>query len=67
MGGLHLAHGGYVTPSKIFTESLFAERGIRWISRAHVSQVERGRAHYETLEGDQRTLDFDFAMLLPPF
>jgi sulfide:quinone oxidoreductase len=67
MGGMHLSHGGYVTPSKIFTESLFAERGLHWVRRAHVRQVEAGRAHYETLEGEQRTIDFDFAMLLPPF
>lgn len=67
MGGIHLEQGGFVTPSKIFTESLFAERGLRWITRAHVREVEQGRAHYETLEGAQRTMDFDFAMLLPPF
>ena len=59
--------GGYITPSKIFTESLFAERGIRWIKRAHVRKVEAGRAHYETLEGEVRDIGFDFAMLLPPF
>lgn len=67
MGGLYLRQGGFVTPSKVFTESLFAERGIHWITRAHVRQVEAGRAHYETLEGDVRAIDFDFAMLLPPF
>jgi sulfide:quinone oxidoreductase len=67
MGGLHLKQGGYVTPSKLFTESLFAERGIRWITRAHVRQVEPGVAHYETIEGAQRDVRFDFAMLLPPF
>lgn len=67
MGGIHLRQGGYVTPSKVFTESLFAERGIHWITRAHVRQVEAGLAHYETLDGAQRTFGFDFAMLLPPF
>ena len=67
MGGIHLKRGGYITPSKIFTESLFAERGIRWITRAHVRKVEPGRAHYETLDGQQREFAFDFAMLLPPF
>jgi sulfide:quinone oxidoreductase len=67
MGGIHLRQHGSVTPSKIFTESLFAERGIHWITRAHVRQVEAGRAHYETLEGAQHSIDFDFAMLLPPF
>jgi len=67
MGGIHLKRGGYITPSKIFTESLFAERGIRWITRAHVRKVEPGRAQYETLDGQQREFAFDFAMLLPPF
>ncbi len=28
MGGMHFKQGGYVTPSRIFMESLFAERGI---------------------------------------
>lgn len=67
MDGVHIRMGGYVTPSKIFTESLFAERGIDWITRAHVSEVSEGRAAYTTLEGEQREIKFDMAMLLPPF
>jgi sulfide:quinone oxidoreductase len=67
MAGMHIRRGGYVTPSKIFAESLFAERGIRWITRAHVTKVEPGRAHYETVDGAVRDIAFDFAMLLPPF
>ncbi len=67
MGGMHVRMGGYVTPSKIFTESLFAERGLRWITRAAVRKVEPGKAHYVTLEGEEKTVEFDFAMLLPPF
>ena len=67
MGGMHIRMGGYVTPSKIFTESLFAERGLRWITRAHVRKVSAGHVDYETLDGDEREAGFDFAMLLPPF
>ena len=67
MGGMHLKRGGYVTPSKIFIESLFAERGIGWITRAHVSDVGPGVARYETIDGPEREVAFDFAMLLPPF
>lgn len=67
MGGMHIRMGGYVTPSKIFTESLFAERGLRWVTRAHVRKVEADRIQYETLEGQEREARFDFAMLLPPF
>ncbi len=67
MGGIHLRHGGYVTPSKIFTESLFAERGLKWITRTHVTKVEQDRVHTVNLAGEEREEGFDFAMLLPPF
>jgi sulfide:quinone oxidoreductase len=67
MGGMHLRRGGYVVPSNVFTESLFAERGIDWITRAHVSKVDKDRVFYETLDGAPREQEFDFAMLLPPF
>jgi sulfide:quinone oxidoreductase len=67
MGGLHLKRGGYVTPSRLFAESLFVERGVEWINRAHVQQVSPGRLAYETVEGLEREIAFDFAMLLPPF
>ncbi len=67
MGGLSLKKGGYITNSKTFTESLFSERGIEWITQAHVIEVEKDRVHYETLEGEEKEQSFDFAMLLPPF
>jgi sulfide:quinone oxidoreductase len=67
MGGMHLKRAGYLTPSSIFNVSLFAERGIDWITRAHIHKVEPDRVHYELLDGTQREQEFDFAMLLPPF
>ena len=67
MGGMYLKRAGYVTPSSIFNASLFAERGIDWITRAHVQKVAPDRAFYETLDGAQGEQGFDFAMLLPPF
>jgi sulfide:quinone oxidoreductase len=67
MGGAHIRRNGYITPTNIFTESLFAERGIEWIIRAHVKKIEQSRLFYETLDGEQGELTFDFAMLLPPF
>lgn len=67
MGGLHLRRGGYVIPGRMFAESLFAERGVEWITRAHVRGVEARRIAYETVEGTDAELEFDFAMLIPPF
>ncbi len=67
VGGIHLRRGGYRVHSKTFAESLYAERQIEWITGAHVQRVEKGVAHYETLDGAEHELRFDFAMLLPPF
>ncbi len=67
MGGIHFSMGGYATSSKIFSESLYAERGLEWIIGAHVNKVEAGKAHYETLDGEMGEQEFDFAMLIPPF
>ena len=67
MGGMHLKRAGYVTPSSIFNASLFAERGIDWITRAHIHEVQPDHVRYETLDGSEHEQPFDFAMLLPPF
>ncbi|HUZ22107.1 MAG TPA: hypothetical protein VMU75_16225 [Acidimicrobiales bacterium] len=67
MGGMYLKQAGYVVPSSIFNESLFVERGIDWVTRAHVRKVEPDRLYYENLAGEEREQPFDFAMLLPPF
>ena len=67
MGGVHIKRGGYVTNGKTFAESLMVERGIEWTVRAAVKRVEPGKIHYEILDGSEHELDFDFAMLIPPF
>ena len=67
MGGMHIKMGGYVASSKIFAESLYAERDIEWILGAHVTKVEEGKVTYMTLDGDTDEQEFDFAMLIPPF
>ena len=67
IGGLHIKRGAYAASSKLFAESLFVERGVEWLIGAHVNKVEEGKAHYELLDGSTGELDFDFAMLIPPF
>jgi sulfide:quinone oxidoreductase len=67
MGGVHIKRGGYITNGKTFAESLMVERGIEWITRAHVKKVEAGKIHYEILDGSFHELEFDFSMLIPPF
>ena len=36
-------------------------------NRAGVTKVEKDLAHYETLDGEKHTQNFDFAMLIPAF
>lgn len=67
MGGIHIHRGGYLTSGKTFSESLYAERGISWITQAHVKKVEKNKIHYENLNGEEKTEEFDFSMLIPPF
>jgi len=67
MGGAFIKKGGYVTSTKVFTESFFVQRGIDWIKRAGVNKVEPGKITYETLEGETKEKEFDFAMLIPGF
>ncbi|MDF1876262.1 FAD-dependent oxidoreductase [Sulfurimonas sp. SAG-AH-194-L11] len=67
MGGLHMKVAGYVVSSKLFAESIYAERNVEWIIGAHTSKVESGKIEYELLDGTKGEESFDFAMLLPPF
>jgi len=67
MGGAFIKKGGYVTSTKIFTESILAEYGIKWIKRAGVKKVEPDVIHYETLDGEEHQIEFDFTMLIPAF
>lgn len=65
--GMYLKTSGNIAPSSIFAQSLFVERGVEWITGAHVHKIEPSKIYYETLDGEQSEQNFDFAMLLPPF
>lgn len=67
MGGVHIKRGGYITNGKVFAESLMVERGLEWITRAAVNKVDAEKIYYEDLEGEHHELEYDFAMLIPPF
>src|SRR5665648_355617 len=54
MGGAFIKKGGYITSTKIFTESFFIERGIEWIKQAGVYKIEPNNVFYETLDGEYK-------------
>jgi sulfide:quinone oxidoreductase len=67
VGGMTFTQNGFETTSKLWTESLFREREVKAILQAHVEKIEPGVIYYEQIDGTKNVLNFDFAMLLPPF
>ena len=67
VGGMEFEENGFRTTGRMWTESLFRERGVRAITGAGCTKIEEGVIHYELLDGTEHTQAFDFAMLLPPF
>ncbi len=67
MDGMLLSYGSNIMKSHEMIEMVFEDRNINWILGAGVNKIEDGRAHYETLEGEHKTIDYDFAMLIPSF
>lgn len=67
VGGMTFNERGFETSSKLWTESIFKERGVEAIVGTAVTRVNEREIIYEDLNGNTYSLEFDFAMLLPPF
>jgi len=65
--GIQLDVGGFITPSKMMADSLFFEKQIKVFLGAHPERLEKNKLFYTDLSGKRGEIDFDFAMLLPPF
>nr|WP_321414977.1 FAD-dependent oxidoreductase [uncultured Allomuricauda sp.] len=67
MDGMLMSYGSNIMKSNEMVEMIFEDRGIQWILEAGVSKVEDGVVHYETLDGEYKKKNYDFAMLIPSF
>ncbi|MBA3020073.1 FAD/NAD(P)-binding oxidoreductase [Propionicimonas sp.] len=67
VGGMIFNQGGFESTSELWTSSLFRERGVKPILGTHPHKITSSTITYETLDGEMHDLDYDFAMLLPPF
>lgn len=59
--------GGKLVTGQQMAETVFNEQGLKYITKAGVYKVEDGVAYYENLNGEYKTEEFDFAMLIPSF
>ncbi len=67
MDGMLMSYGSITMKSSEMVEMIFEDRDIKWILGAGVNKIEDGIAHYENLEGETKTILYDFAMLIPSF
>ena len=67
MDGMLLSYGSMTMKSHEMVEMIFEDRGIKWILGAGVNKIENSTAHYENLDGEHKTEEYDFAMLIPSF
>ncbi len=67
VGGMTFNQNGFETTSELWTGSLFRERDVKPLVGSHVHKITPATISYETLDGQLHDLDYDFAMLLPPF
>ena len=67
VGGMQFEQNGFRTTSQLWTESLYRERGVKAVTGAAVTSIDEGVIHYYQLDGSHNDIEFDFAMLLPPF
>ena len=67
MDGMLLSYGSMTMKSHEMIEMVFEDRDIKWILGAGVNKIEDVIAHYENLDGEQKTENYDFAMLIPAF
>lgn len=65
--GMTFKSRGYEQSSKMWAESIFTERGVHAITGAACKDITADTIKYETIDGEEHEVSYDFAMLLPPF
>jgi sulfide:quinone oxidoreductase len=65
--GFEMRKGPVIFTAEDMATALFEDYGIDAILNSHVHKVEERTIHYENIEGEHKTLEFDFSMLIPRF
>lgn len=67
VGGMVFDYRGQRVSSAEWMESLFRERGVRAITHAAPTEITDRVIHYDSVADGPGSIEYDFAMLLPPF
>lgn len=67
IGGVEAKKGSSIMSSEELMEGLFVGNKINYKIQSHVYEITPNTIHYEHLSGEKETMNYDFAMLLPPF
>lgn len=67
VGGMEFEDRGRRVTSSNWMESLFHERGVRAIIHVAPTETTDRVIHYDSVADGPGSLEYDFAMLLPPF
>ena len=67
MAGAYVKFNNYIAHTRDLVASMFYEYGIKWHNQASVYKIEPGKIFYETYSGEEKVLEYDFAMLIPQF
>jgi sulfide:quinone oxidoreductase len=65
--GFEMKMGPVIFTAEDMATALFEDFGIKWHLNSHVYKVDEKTIHFETKEGENKEINFDFAMLIPRF
>jgi len=65
--GVSVAQGNKIRTSEEFISTIFQDYGIEWQVKTATKNIDGNTINYETLEGEEGSENFDFAMLIPQF
>jgi len=65
--GFEMSRGPVVFSSEDMATALFQDFGINMELQSHVHSIDEKSIHTENARGEFKDIDYDFAMLIPPF
>jgi sulfide:quinone oxidoreductase len=65
--GFEIQKGPVLFTSQDMCRAIFRDYGIEWNVKTHVHEIDETRLYTENDKGEIKEIEYDFAMLIPPF